>query len=278
MHGSKHGWATSLPHKCPIPVFGFFEEKAAKVLGLSKIWSKHGSMAAAWAEITDGIVKTQEESVPMLWGKQHEPNMLAMLLEDQQVMEVHECGFISNTSTSLHIGASPDALLKTRQGATVAVECKAPCPFKENKGSGQESWTYLPGKAGYDYVPAAWYAQCQVTMLACQREKCWLLEYLLEKTKMYIVHANQAWQDGMLDLVKELVHQRGGDLSSSQEQRWLSFLKLTKESRPFQVRVRILHFECIECHPKKNSSGNRVVRLNRIIPKSDQTIGGTNRN
>ncbi|NDD55823.1 hypothetical protein EBZ39_18485, partial [bacterium] len=83
---------------------------------------------------------------------------------------------------------------KTIQGATVAVECKAPCPFKENKGPGQESWTYLPGKAGYDYVPAAWYAQCQVTLLACQREKCWLLEYLPEKTKMYIVHANQAWQ------------------------------------------------------------------------------------
>ena len=115
-------------------------------------------------------------------------------------------------------------------GPTVAVECKAPCPFKENKGSGQENWTYLPGKAGYDYMPAAWYAQCQVTMLACQREKCWLLEYLPEKTKMYIVHANHAWQDDMLDLLKKLVHQRGCDLSSSQEQGWLSFLKLTKEN------------------------------------------------
>ena len=141
-------------------LLGFFEEKAAKVLGLSKIWGKPGSMATAWAQVTDRNVKTQEESVPMLWGKQHEPNMLALLLEDQQVMEVHECGFVSNTSTSLPIGASPDALLKTMQGATVAVECKAPCPFKENKGPGQESWTYMPGKAGYDYVPAAWYARC----------------------------------------------------------------------------------------------------------------------
>ncbi len=69
-------------------------------------------MAAEWAQVTERMfVKTQEENVSMLWGKQHEPNMLALLLEDHQVMEVHECGFISHTSTSLHIGASPDALL-----------------------------------------------------------------------------------------------------------------------------------------------------------------------
>ncbi len=76
----------------------------------------------------------------MLWGKQHEPNMLALLLEDQQVMEVHECGF-KPAYWSL------TRCLRTMQGATVAVECKAPCPSNENKGPGQESWKYLPGNS-----------------------------------------------------------------------------------------------------------------------------------
>ncbi len=94
-------------------------------------------------------------------------------------MEVHECGFIKVRSKSaLPIRASPDAFIKTMQGAIVAVECKVPCPLNENKGPGQETWTYLPDQAGYDKVPAAWYAQCQVMLFACQVKEFWLLEYL----------------------------------------------------------------------------------------------------
>jgi hypothetical protein len=56
--------------------------------------------------------------------------MPALLLEDERVMEVQESGFVSNTSTSMLLGASPDAFIKTKQGVAVAVECKGPCPFK----------------------------------------------------------------------------------------------------------------------------------------------------
>jgi hypothetical protein len=57
--------------------------------------------------------------------------MLAMLPEDQQVMEVQDCGFVSNISTSLPIGASTDAYIKKNQGVTLAMECKAHAPSRE---------------------------------------------------------------------------------------------------------------------------------------------------
>ncbi len=67
----------------------------------------------------------------MLWGKSHEPNMLALLLEDQQVMEVQECGFVSNTSTSLSRCLHQYKLLRVYRCSGV----QGPRPFQGKQGT-----------------------------------------------------------------------------------------------------------------------------------------------
>ena len=89
------------------------------------------------------------------------------------------------------MGASPDAMLVFRQAdgkelGRLAVECKAPCPFKPK---GNNTWTFLPGIAGWQAVPAPYFAQCQLVMLATNTMQTLLLQYLPTGTKVFKVDA-----------------------------------------------------------------------------------------
>ena len=137
-------------------------------------------------------------SIPMRWGRAHEANPLLTLLEpghrssitiikDLDAIKLRECslvmvdvaklppsvtrGLSQQQLASLHpMGASPDAMLvgSDASGAEILmpVECKAPCPFQHSNGAGEATWVYVPNTSSWSTIPAHYYAQCQMTMLA----------------------------------------------------------------------------------------------------------------
>ena len=100
------------------------------------------------------------------------------------------------------MGASPDAMLVGRNasGAEILmpVECKAPCPFQNSNGAEEVTWMYVPNTSSWSTIPAHYYAQCQMTMLATGCDSMLLMRYLPEITTAYQILRDDAWAHALL--------------------------------------------------------------------------------
>ena len=100
------------------------------------------------------------------------------------------------------MGASPDAMLwcQAPDGSIkwIPVECKAPCPFQHSNGPGDATWAYQPQFAGWDAIPAPYFAPCQLILLATDCPEMLLMQYLPATTKVYLVQRDDAWATAML--------------------------------------------------------------------------------
>ncbi len=171
----------------------------------------------------------QQQTPAMAWGLAHEPNMLGALLQSTTDIPmlaryakvgVVECGLVFVNSAQLSAGvmagmersnlpaiaASPDAMVECfdSNGTVVGVlaaELKAPFPFVHNTAGNGGNYSYVGSNTAFSTVPAAYYAQCQVTMLATATSSCMLMQYTVEKTKVYMVWHDEAWCNEMLQLL-----------------------------------------------------------------------------
>ena len=214
---------------------GFFEPAASKVLGG---FSDPKAACNALDQLRSSAIPARADTVPMQWGRLHESNPLMTLLEPTQrkgirevgdfsLVKLQECTFIrvdvsklppSITAglTALQLsnlplmGASPDAMLlgyRDARGAapateiTMPVECKAPCPFKPNTGPGDQAatWTYVESPLReWDVIPAHYYAQCQMTMLATGSDRMLLMVYSPLTTSAFMVLRHDVWAQRLL--------------------------------------------------------------------------------
>jgi hypothetical protein len=166
----------------------------------------------------------------MRWGRAYEANPLLTLLEpghrssitiikDLDAIKLRECSLVMVDVAKLPpsvtrglsqqqlaslppMGASPDAMLVGRRanGAEIfmPVECKAPCPFQHSNGAGEATWMYVPNTPSWSTIPAHYYAQCQMTMLATGCDSMLLMRYLPEITTAYQVLRDDAWAHALL--------------------------------------------------------------------------------
>ena len=100
------------------------------------------------------------------------------------------------------MGASPDAMLVGRDasGAEILmpVECKAPCPFQHCNGAGEATWAYVPSTSSWSTIPAHYYAQCQMTLLATGCDNMLLMRYMPAFTTAYQILRDDEWANALL--------------------------------------------------------------------------------
>jgi hypothetical protein len=141
------------------------------------------------------------------------------IIKDLTAIRLRECGLIMVDVTKLPpsvtcglsqqqlaslppMGASPDAMLVGRDanGAEISmpVECKAPCPFQPSNGAGEDTWVYVPSTSSWSTIPAHYYAQCQMTMLATRSGSMLLMRYMPEITTAYQIKRDDAWAHALL--------------------------------------------------------------------------------
>ena len=100
------------------------------------------------------------------------------------------------------MGASPDAMLVGRDasGAEILmpVECKAPCPFQHCNGAGEATWVYVPSTSSWSTIPAHYYAQCQMTLLATGCDNMLLMRYMPAFTTAYQILRDDDWANALL--------------------------------------------------------------------------------
>ena len=229
---------------------GFCETDAAKALGLhGRTWTT--ALDDAYQDLLSSKA-SRADDICMQWGREHEANMLAMLLAPTPdarkmfqsvlglrsgdfIMEVHECGLLPMQLPASYppMGASPDALVVFKQRTdgqvlgVMPVECKAPCPFKEDRSAGQNLWVYVPEQAGWESIPAPYFAQCQLEMLATGSKVMVLMQYLPSGTKVFRVDLVPDWCQQMGQFV-ERFHQEGVFRSASPAQAVQQHLKIIR--------------------------------------------------
>ena len=204
---------------------GFFDTATCQALGLGTSLHRPAAAAQALEELRSRTRSDTQDSIPMRWGRAHEANPLLTLLEpghrssitiikDLVPIKLRECSLVMVDVAKLPpsvtrglsqqqlaclppMGASPDAMLVGRDasGAEILmpVECKAPCPFQHCNGAGEATWVYVPNTSSWSTIPAHYYAQCQMTMLATGCDSMLLMRYLPEITTAYQVKRDDAW-------------------------------------------------------------------------------------
>ena len=164
----------------------------------------------------------------MQWSRAHKANPLLTLLEpgsrssiikDFIAIKLRECSLVMVDVSKLPptvtrgisqqqlaslppMGASPDAMLVGRDasGAEILmpVECKAPCPFQHCNGAGEATWVYVPSTSSWSTIPAHYYAQCQMTLLATGCDNMLLMRYMPAFTTAYQILRDDDWANALL--------------------------------------------------------------------------------
>ena len=104
---------------------------------------------------------------------------------------------------------------------------------------------YNPRLCGWDHVPAVYYAQCQLTMMAleCNQISCTrmlLVQYLPEQTIVYMVAYSKDWIRKMIARLADIKQNvlDAGDLSR---------MDLMQETAAYDDLLRCTRERCAEC-------------------------------
>jgi len=266
---------------------GFFEVTASKALGG---FSDPKAACNALDLLKSGAIPARTDTVPMQWGRLHESNPLMTLLEPTQrrgirivddfnLVKLQECAFIKvdvarlppsitagltamQLSNLPPMGASPDAMLlgyTDARGAATAtetrmpVECKAPCPFKPNTGPGEQAatWTYVESADRLDVIPAHYYAQCQMTMLATGSDRMLFMVYSPVTTSAFLVQRHDVWARHLLV--------------------WLSLFNLTKINSASPQIVQLLGDQVKQAHAALIQESSAECRKFELLGRVDSS-------